>query len=276
MKKSVIIAAATALVVGAGGVGAFVYANRDIGTSKINATHLSLGEKYLAEMDYNKAMAELEQVIAVEPNNAEAYLQLARAYEYIGDIDSVRDALEKGYENTSSPVIKRELDGLDNAGGFVEVGETSAESYVEIAGRLFPTNIREIILRNCGVTSDDLEKLSQFPQLERLDVSGNGLTDISAVANIPSLKKFYAAYNEISDISALSGLDNLEYVGLRGNKITNADSLISREGIKYLHLTDNQIAIVGEVGGDIMLLYLSGNQIDVTINGASLLYCDIN
>jgi len=279
LRKSITIIAIAAVVTAAAGVGVCMYFLRGGPVRAINTTQLSIGEKYLAELNYEKATAAFESVITVEPNNAEAYLALSEVYRYMGDIDTARETLENGYDVTNSKVIERELFELSHTDGDTHTADVTNETVIiEIAGQRYQADVTELVLRDCGLTDADMAKLSGFTSLERLDISGNGIADISVVANLTTLKKFYAANNAISDISSLAGLQSLEYIGLRGNKILNADVLFSLESLKYLHLSDNQIASLPIIGGSLQLLYLANNKIGDTsaVENASLLYYDIS
>lgn len=278
-KRNIIIIAATATVTAAVCVGLYAGLMHRDAAQVVNTTQLSVGEKYLAELDYEKATATLEQVISIEPNNTEAYLALSKAYGYMGDIDSAREILQNGYDITGSSVIRRELMELSQAESEVSGSEMSVSvNFIEIAGRSYPEDIKELVLRNCGLTDTDMAKLAGFKNLERLDISGNGISDISVVGQLTTLRKFYAAHNAISDVSPLTGLQSLEYAGLRGNEIENADILLALDSLKYLHLSGNRIKHVSGVGGNLKLLYLADNEISDTavIQNAGLLYYDIS
>ncbi|MCI8287293.1 MAG: tetratricopeptide repeat protein [Lachnospiraceae bacterium] len=280
-RKTIAVALAASIAVSAAGVGLAAYMLRGGPAQAIKLTDLSMGEKYLAELDYEKATATLENVITVEPNNTEAYLALAQAYQYMGDLDAAKETLESGYGNTGSELIERALtawaEESEGVGGDSSQPEAAAAATVEIAGRIYAADVKELVLRNCGLQDADLQKLAEFTNLERLDISGNGITDISAVGSLITLKKFYAANNAISDVSALAQLPALEYVGLRNNQIENADGLFGISSLKYLHLSENQIVSVPQPGSGLQLLYLSGNQVDgaAVPVGEGLLYCDI-
>lgn len=278
-KKTIAVVLAAAIVVSAAGVGIAAYRLRGGPVQAIKMTDLSLGEKYLAELDYEKATATLENVITVEPNNTEAYLALAQAYQYMGDLDAAKETLESGYGNTGSELIDRALLAWteEPEGGDSLQTESAEAATVEIAGRIYAADVKELVLRDCGLQDADLQKLAEFTALERLDISGNGITDISAVGNLTTLKKFYAANNGISDISVLAQLPSLEYVGLRNNQIENVDVLSGMSSLRYLHLSGNQISNVPEPGSSLQLLYLSGNPVDAAAvpAGQGLLYCDI-
>jgi len=287
-KRKILIIAIAAVVAAAAIVGVAVFLLRGGGVRALNATQLSVGEKYLADLNYTRATATLQNVIKVEPNNTEAYLALARAYQYMGDVDSALETLGAGYEITNSTVIERaryeiiqtvntrassDGDPSDQA-----ASAAPAVQIVEIAGRNYRTDITELVLRDCGLTNADMQNLAQFANLERLDISGNNISDISAAASLTNLKKFYAANNAVTDVSPLSGLSSLQYAGLRGNRISNADSLISSDSLLYLHLSDNNITNVTSPGRNMQLLYLAGNNINNTaaVTNSNLIYYDLS
>lgn len=67
---------------------------------------LSLGEKYLDEMDYENAILAYNMAIAIDPNSAESYVGLAEAYAGIEDYDKSLDTIKAGMDVVGE---KREL-----------------------------------------------------------------------------------------------------------------------------------------------------------------------
>lgn len=74
---------------------------------------LDLGEKYLAELDYDQAIVAYETVIEIEPMNVEAYLGLADAYIGKDDYESALTVLQKGYNLTADDEIKAKIDEIN-------------------------------------------------------------------------------------------------------------------------------------------------------------------
>ena len=70
--------------------------------SKINSSYsektaqkqLTLGEKYLSELEYKKAIVAFNKVIEIEPRNIKAYLGLSEAYNGLNQPDEVIRVLE--------------------------------------------------------------------------------------------------------------------------------------------------------------------------------------
>lgn len=59
---------------------------------------LSLGEKYLSELNYEQAIVQFLKVIEIEPMNARAYTAAAEAYIGLGQTDKAIEILERGLQ----------------------------------------------------------------------------------------------------------------------------------------------------------------------------------
>lgn len=83
---------------------------------------LSLGEKYLSELDYTKAIIAFNKVIEIEPRNIEAYIGLAKSYKGLGQLDMSIDTLD-----TARQILLEEMTITG------EVSNYSEELYMLIA-----------------------------------------------------------------------------------------------------------------------------------------------
>ncbi|MBP0958918.1 MAG: protein phosphatase 2C domain-containing protein [Oscillospiraceae bacterium] len=70
---------------------------------------LSLGQKFLLDLEYDKAVAEFTAVIDIEPKNVDAYMGLASAYIGMGEKDKAIETLEKGLMETDDETIRAKL-----------------------------------------------------------------------------------------------------------------------------------------------------------------------
>ena len=197
---------------------------------------LSTAQKYLVEMDYERAIAEFNKVIELDPMNADAYLGLAEAYEKSGDIDKALETLEKGFELTGDERLQAKLallngENTDNA----EVSETETsidettaetetpEEFITIKGEQYSTRLTELTLRSLELTDSDIKELNKMTNLTDLDLYENQISDISVLSGLTNLTSLALSENTISDISALSGLTNLTYLVLNDNPISESD-----------------------------------------------------
>lgn len=73
---------------------------------------LNLGNKYLAELDYEQAIVAYEAAIEIEPMNIDAYFGLIEAHIGLGDWNSALEISLKGYENTHNEELKVKADEI--------------------------------------------------------------------------------------------------------------------------------------------------------------------
>ena len=74
---------------------------------------LDLGEKYLEELKYEKAIATYKEVLKIDPKNLEAYLGIADAYVAMGEYEEALEILEEGYEETESRKIEEKIEVVE-------------------------------------------------------------------------------------------------------------------------------------------------------------------
>jgi len=120
------IAIAIAVIV----IGAMAVLSQKSGGESLLVEKLELGQQYLLELSYDKAVLEFTDAINIEPKSADAYIGLAEAYKGLGDTEKARETLEKGYELTGDERIKALLEELDKAEG-VTVETTTTETTTE-------------------------------------------------------------------------------------------------------------------------------------------------
>ena len=65
------------------------------GTAKKVSKQLSLGAKYLSELEYEQAIAAYELAIEIDPKCVDAYLELADIYSELGEYDKAEEILKK-------------------------------------------------------------------------------------------------------------------------------------------------------------------------------------
>lgn len=103
----IIIGLAAALIIG--GVIAVNYASNANSPARL----MSLGERYLSELNYEQAVAQFLKVIEIEPMNERAYVGTAEAYVGLGQTENAIAILERGLEALpESEAIKRMLKDL--------------------------------------------------------------------------------------------------------------------------------------------------------------------
>jgi tetratricopeptide (TPR) repeat protein len=145
------------------------------------ARQLDLGQKYLAELDYEQAIVAFNGAIEIDPMCAEAYLGKAEAYEGLGDLEAALETLEEGYERTGENAdIKEQLVQicLALADSYLDIdAASSAEDKIEACQKAI-----EILERGYDRTKD--ERLSQkLAEVQAALEQAQALERIEAVIN---------------------------------------------------------------------------------------------
>ena len=123
-KKFIIIGAAAVVGLGAAGAGtAWFLSSRDSADKLVE-----LGNKYLEDGEYDKAIIEFEKAINLDNTCVEAYIGIAKAYIGLGKEDDAIQYLQDGYDITGDPEIKKMLDEL--LGNTSDSGSDEATSEV--------------------------------------------------------------------------------------------------------------------------------------------------
>lgn len=158
-------------------------------------------------------------------------------------------------------------------------------------------DIKTLNLKGKKIGAKELKNLSLYPNLEKLNISNNNISDISTlekcsfkelkefnlsinkIQNIDIFKKFsfqklnelYMDQNQISNLEPLSKIDltHLQRLNLSFNIIEDISvfSRINAPQLKYLNLSSNKIEDISIFGNDLFKemreLYLDNNKIDV-------------
>ena len=156
--KIIIISIVSALILLLGVVTAIALTGKGSDTEKVATEKLSLGQKFLLDLEYDKAVAEFQAVIDIEPKNVDAYMGLAEAYIGMGDEEKAIETLEKGLSETGDEKIQAKLDEMkkpeETTAEVTTVATTTAQEQPEMT-------MEELFILNEKFV-DYLEKQSYF------------------------------------------------------------------------------------------------------------------
>ena len=162
-------------------------------SAKKSEEHLSLGEKYLSELDYEQAIASYLAVIEIDSKNVDAYLGLADAYIAQGEYDEAIEVLEDALDKLSGTARRAVKDKLRE---IKELKELSTGEKVNPVLTVVPTAAvsrpkpqkPELIMTPYGaMCTYDFKDLSYYMSYNMTyDISDNGTMNA----------QFYALWSE--------------------------------------------------------------------------------
>ena len=205
--KGLVIGIAIAIAVVAFAVlGTAIYFVADANSpEKKIAKQLDLGNKYLEDEDYERAIAAFDKAIDIDPKCVDAYLGKAEAYVALDDYEEAIAVLVDGYGETEDKAIKKQLKKYveEYVDGFVEDGEIDEaidfmeDIQDEIDDDLFEDYISELTEDNEEVVD---EEVPVEEVVEEVVYEENKITLNAVVANLVSEEyawdNFYSEYPE--------------------------------------------------------------------------------
>lgn len=154
-------------------------------------------------------------------------------------------------------------DGLDVISSLAKLNHlhitdtsVSAEDLVVI-GAL--PKLDKLTLSGCGLsTTNGLEKATS---LRYLDLSNNTIRNISALASMTALQEVYLQSNALTDLSSLSAIKTIMRLNVSGNALTSVTPICGIRGLIWLDASNNQLNNLDKIGSLTALkeLYLSKN-----------------
>lgn len=105
----------------------------------------------------------------------------------------------------------------------------------------FRDNQFERLIRDKVGIQDREIHYSDLRSITSLDLSNQGITDISGIENCTNLKSLDLSYNSIESISSIVDLTQLEELNLSYNQIKDISYISNLSNLKVLNLSDNLI-----------------------------------
>lgn len=103
-----------------------------------------------------------------------------------------------------------------------------------------------ISAENNNLSSTAGFKLLQKPNLWRLSLAENQISDLSGVNNLANIEIIDLRDNQVSDISGLSNLPSLETLSLHNNNLTDIDVLLNFDQLAKVYLRENPELITND------------------------------
>lgn len=289
--------------IGLGVVFAIIIAIAGI-TTGISVSHshsvskgFEIAERYLSELNYERAVIEFQNILEIEPMNVEAYLGLAKAYVGMGKTNKAIKTLKEGYRLTGDERLQDMIDELERAdeppasssteGNSTSLSRSSepidsfepiepvevepvygSMGFVTIAGKEYDIATTKSLtinglLSNRYPTDEDVVLASQLVNLTQLTLVWGTISDISQLSNLTNLTELKLGGNSITDITPLANLTNLTELSLGYNQISDISPLVNLTNLDYLYLHSNEISDISPLASltNLTKLDLQENQI---------------
>jgi FimV-like protein len=139
------------------------------------ASHISLAENYLLDLNYEAAIAEYRAAIQIDPKNADYYIALAEVYIEMGDTDAAIGVLEEGLaavEEADKERIRAVLEGI-----------LPEETIVTTTTTTVPTTTTEVT-----TTTEATITTEATTATEATTIALNGNTDITNLFPDPGFR----------------------------------------------------------------------------------------
>lgn len=188
---------------------------------------------------------------------------------------AVRAALEKSEDATimasdlwtiTELTIPEGVQTLEGLALFEALERLSAQDLhgVDLSVLAEVPTLRSLSLQDCTLTTAALEAIGTLHNLTALDLTGCGLSTISALSGLTKLQSLILADNSIGNIAPLSGMTQLQTLDLSDNAVTSLAALLDLPALVSLRLTRCPLDALTPIAGcgQLQLLDITGCGID--------------
>ncbi|MEM1299066.1 MAG: leucine-rich repeat domain-containing protein [Pseudomonadota bacterium] len=92
-------------------------------------------------------------------------------------------------------------------------------------------------------------EIAELGVLERLDLHGTQITDLSSLAGLSALQTIFLSSTEVTDLSPLARLSALQYLDLDNSQISDLSPLAGLSALQSLFLSDTQFSDLSPLAG---------------------------
>ena len=235
--------------------------------------HITMGEKYLLELNYEQAVVSFLQAIDIDPMNPQGYAGAAEAYVALGDTDAAVAILEAGVRATGDAGLSARLAELeaalatpapteptDETDYIVEWVDPAFEQMLRVALNkpeediwrskldgvkwLFITGVFPSINQQRTTTYGHSYGRNYYifaddPNTEHTEIGE--ITVLDDLCHFVNLQHISITFNKIADISALSTL-SIHSFDFYANNISDLTPLRNLTSLQHISLSQNIIS----------------------------------
>jgi len=174
-------------------------------------------------------------------------------------LSSLRTLSMKGIEVSRSQLDSLR-EALPNCSIYADEPDDTLRE-IQIGGRSFRTDAAELNLSGLGIT--DISAITAFTRLEKLDLGDNKITDISPLVELPALKWLCIRNNAVEDINPLLSLGSMEFLDADNNQISDISVLEYLPHLREVRLNNNPLKSGKPLSGlaELKRLWLAGTDL---------------
>ena len=147
------------------------------------------------------------------------------------------------------PITDDALKALSNAFPNCAINGAASEEkdqLIALGGETFQADVTTLDLSGRGLT--DISALSACQNLTSLNLSGNAISDLTPLMDIPALQTLTLAYNHVSDLRPLMGLVSIRTLDVSYNSVSSTVPLGSLSSLQELNLAGNGLSNFSGLG----------------------------
>lgn len=129
-------------------------------------------------------------------------------------------------------------------------------------------SLRELHIRDTSVSSDALNIIANISTLEKLTLSGCGLTSIAPLETCINLVELDVSNNTIRSIAAVQKMSALKLLNCKQNVVTDLSPLTSNSNLTQLDISYNSVTTIAPLSKLTGLTLLEANNNAITDLGA--------
>ena len=126
------------------------------------------------------------------------------------------------------------------------------------------SNLEELTIEDTNVSQDVLAAIAKLPKLKVLNLTGCGLSGISALADATGITHLNLSGNAIRNVDALSKMKSLQEANLQHNAITNVSPLASLTALTKLDVSYNALTTIAPLSTTTKLSWLDASNNTIT------------
>lgn len=163
-----------------------------------------------------------------------------------------------------------------NADSYADISKLTYLESLSVTGASFDSlgflsglsYLKELTLTDCKFPSGDLSVIAFLSALDRLTLSGCGLSTVAGLEKAQNVTYLDLQNNTIRNLEPLSNMISLEELNLQQNALTSLSALSDLTALTWLDVSYNSLTSIAPIATCVKLTYLEAGNNSLTNLGA--------